>query len=411
MSCTVSFRKTFVATGILAILPCMLLAQEHAADEARSPGTAPDVAVLHVDSESLLRVNFPDPKSWGRVKKGSLLEGHLSLPLYAGDQIAAPADSTIRVTVSAVERIRENLGFWRKTGRAIVRAFNPLETSHPAEHRVELSAADLLLSTGEVLPLDTRVLRAASGAMVRPKTKSLSAPGAAQGKDKNSRTLLLALRRPAFFPAPAQLNVAPGTAEGERGVARAYMLTAVRASQNHQDDTFRAELAEPVRLTDRVLAPHTVVEGTVVRSVPPRMLSRAGKLNLRVDRVVPPDGEPLRVSGSLSAAETNTQTRFALDEEGTLHGRKPGIVNGLVDLGYAYVLGKVSDDLAETPIRAIGASMSDAAVANAARYVGLGTSLAFLLTRRGRDVYLPKYALIEIDFGRLSHVPTVADRD
>jgi hypothetical protein len=106
------------------------------------------------------------------------------------------------------------------------------------------------------------------------------------------------------------------------------------------------------------------------------------------------------VSGSLSSAEADTQARFALDEEGTLHGRKPGIVNGLVDLGYAYALGKVSDDISETPIRAIGASMSDAAVANTARYVGLGTALAFLITRHGRDVYLPKYSVIEIDFGR-----------
>ena len=34
--------------------------------------------------------------------------------------------------------------------------------------------------------------------------------------------------------------------------------------------------------------------------------------------------------------------------------------------------------------------------------VGLGSSLAFLITRRGRDVFLPKCALIEIDFGRVS---------
>jgi hypothetical protein len=141
------------------------------------------------------------------------------------------------------------------------------------------------------------------------------------------------------------------------------------------------------------------------------MLSRAGSLSLRVDRIVPRAGEPLRVSGSLSAAEADAQGRFSLDEEGTLHGRKPGIVNGLIDLGYAYALGKVSDDIAETPIRAMGASMSDAAVANAARYVGLGTSVAFLLTRRGRDVYLPKYALIEIDLGRAGKTASTANRD
>jgi hypothetical protein len=70
-------------------------------------------------------------------------------------------------------------------------------------------------------------------------------------------------------------------------------------------------------------------------------------------------------------------------------------------LGIAYAVGKVTDDVAETPIRAVGAAMSDAAVANAARYFGLGASAVFLVTRHGRDVYLPRYSEIEIDFGRL----------
>lgn len=80
-------------------------------------------------------------------------------------------------------------------------------------------------------------------------------------------------------------------------------------------------------------------------------------------------------------------------------------------MGYSYFLGKISDDISETPIRAIGASMSDAAVASAARYVGLGTSLAFLITRHGRDVYLPKYALIEIELGRVSETASNEKHD
>jgi hypothetical protein len=200
----------------------------------------------------------------------------------------------------------------------------------------------------------------------------------------------------------------PLIAAGKHHAARAYLLTALRASQNHAGDTFQAQLAEPVRVAGRVFAPRTVVEGTVVRSVAPRMLSRAGRLYLRVDRIVPPEGEPLRVGGSLSAAEADAQARFAVDEEGTLHGRKPGMINGLVDLGYAYFLGKISDDISETPIRAIGASVSDAAVANAARYVGLGAAATFLIIRHGRDVYLPKYSLIEIDFGRVSETAAAA---
>ena len=92
---------------------------------------------------------------------------------------------------------------------------------------------------------------------------------------------------------------------------------------------------------------------------------------------------------------------MALDEEGTLRGLKPGLKNALVDLGYAYAIGKVADDVAETPIRAVGATMSDAAVANAARYFGLSASAIFLVTRHGRDVQLQKYAEIEIEFGRV----------
>jgi len=72
-----------------------------------------------------------------------------------------------------------------------------------------------------------------------------------------------------------------------------------------------------------------------------------------------------------------------------LRGLRPGVKNAVVDLSIAYAIGKVTDDIAETPIRAIVATMSDAAVANAARYFGLGASAVFLVTRHGRDVNLP----------------------
>ena len=103
--------------------------------------------------------------------------------------------------------------------------------------------------------------------------------------------------------------------------------------------------------------------------------------------------------------EAEAGAKYAVDEEGGLRGLRPGVANALVDLGIAYAVGKLSDDLAETPIRAIGTALSDAAVANAARYFGLGASAAFLITRHGRDVYLPRYSEMEIDFGRLTEQP------
>ena len=411
MSRTACLRKTILVACTLAILPCVLSAQEHSAEEKTPAAVTPGLPAAHVGSDTLLRAVFPGHKNWGRVAKGSKLEGRLSLPLYAGEEIVAPADSVVRITVNSVEKVREPLGFWQKSGRAIVRAFNPLETNHPAEYHVELSSADLLTPTGEVRPLDVRVLRASSGVMVQPNSGALKSTGTERGKNKAGNILLMSLSREASSSATAGHGLAPVNAAAEQRSAQAYMLTGLRASTNHQGDNFRAQLAEPVRIGGRVFAPGTVVEGTVVRRVPPRMLSRAGRLYLQVDRIVPENGEPLRVGGSLSAAEADSQTRFALDEEGTLHGRKPGMLNGLVDIGYAYLIGKVSDDIAETPIRAIGAAMSDAAVANAARYVGLGASAVFLITRHGRDVYIPKYSLIEIDFGRVNETSAAANSD
>jgi hypothetical protein len=411
MGGTACLRKAILVACTLAILPCVIGAQEHIAEEKVPVAVAPAISAAPGESDTLVRAVFPGHKNWGHVEKGTMLEGRLSLPLYAREEMVAPADSVVRITVNSAEQIREPLGFWRKSGRAIVRAFNPLETNHPAEYHVELRAADLLMPTGEVRPLEVRVLRASSGVMVQPKSGSLKSAGGEREKSKAGNILLMALSREASSSVTAWHGLAPLNAASEQRSGRAYMLTGLRASTNHQGDTFRAQLAEPVRIGRRVFAPGTAVEGTVVRRVPPRMLSRAGKLYLRVDRIVPTEGEPLRVGGSLSAAEADAQSRFALDEEGTLLGRKPGMLNGLVDIGYAYFVGKVSDDIAETPIRAIGAAMSDAAVANAARYVGLGSSLVFLITRHGRDVYMPKYSLIEIDFGRMTETSAAAKVD
>ena len=121
-----------------------------------------------------------------------------------------------------------------------------------------------------------------------------------------------------------------------------------------------------------------------------------------MDHVTAETGERLDIPGTLSGAEADTQMRFNLDEEGVLRGRKPGLQNALVDFGISYAIGKSSDDIAETPIRALGAAMNDATVANSARYIGLAGAVTYLVTRHGRDVRLPKYAEIDIALGRVN---------
>jgi hypothetical protein len=106
MSRASCLRKTILVACTLAILPCVLGAQEHTAEEKAPVAATPAVPAAHVESESLLRAAFPGHKNWGRVEKGSKLEGRLSLPLYAGEEMVAPADSMVRITVNSAEKIR-----------------------------------------------------------------------------------------------------------------------------------------------------------------------------------------------------------------------------------------------------------------------------------------------------------------
>src|SRR5262249_14143248 len=140
------------------------------------------------------------------------------------------------------------------------------------------------------------------------------------------------------------------------GKARAFLLERLSASRNRPGDRFEAVLAEPARVGGHDFAAGSLVEGKVVRSAPPRMLSRAGSLQLQVDRLVS-SHETIAVTGNLSGIEAGWKT-VVLDEEGRLRGLKPGLKNALVDLGYAYAIGKVADDAAEAPLGAVGAAMS-----------------------------------------------------
>ena len=386
------------------------------------PVEAQELAVRNIaGSENSFSATRPSPqlgelisvelaiKNWKQVHKGDVLEGHLALPVYSGQQRILPRGATIHLTIESIEKVSEKTGAWKKIGRGIVQAFSPLEKSALPEYNVKLRQADIVSADGQRLVMDAEVLRAGSGVLTeaerrRGKSKAngdtLEQADSGQNKKKKhtSARMLLNVEK-AILPKAEKLPGNDQLGPAPEGKARAFLLNGLSASRNHPGDRFQAVLAEPARVDGHDLDAGSLVEGKVVRSTPPRMLSRAGSLHLQVDRVVS-STETIAVTGSLSGIEAGRKT-VALDEEGTMRGLKPGLKNALIDLGYAYAIGKVVDDMAETPIRAAGAAMSDAAVANAARYFGLGASVIFLVTRHGRDVQLPKYGEIEIELGRI----------
>ena len=368
--------------------------------ESTAPVAAPG---LQIQQGTLLQVDLARRTDWKHLARNSVVEGNLMLPVFVGNQIAIPEGTKVSLMIESVRKVGEESGAWKKAGHALVRAFNPIEKGRPVEYAIRVSRTEIETLQASLMVAAT-ALRAGYAVMIEPKVGKAGAVHSVQapsGSNKRRQTVILQLEADVLVPTSTVPKIDAASEFRVRNV-HAFLLTQLSASHSRKDDAFQARLAEPVRLGEKFFEEGSLVEGTVSQSARPRMLSRAGSLHLRIDRITSPRGESIAATGALGGVEAEPGAKYELDEEGGLRGLKPGVTNAVVDLSIAYTVGKVTDDLAETPIRALGAAMSDAAIANAARYFGLGGSAVFLITRRGRDVYLPRYSEIEIDFGRLS---------
>jgi hypothetical protein len=386
-------RRISLWLGVSLLFVQPGVGQDRALTAEAAPPTSAQEAVP-IERGTFLQVELTERVNWKHVGHDAHVEGRLKLPVFAGREAVIPSGTKVDLTIDSVKKL-DDAGKWKKAGNAVVRAFNPLERSRPAEYVIQLSKAELEGPQGPLAVAATAV-RAGRTVMIETRTGSRNR-GKRPDAAKSQQTVLLQLNERLQWPALQQIKSEDPT--GERK-AHAFLLTQLSASHSKEGDPFQARLAEPVNLGEHWFEAGSLLEGKVSRSTPARMLSRAGALHLHIERITSPAGISIASSGNLAGVEAEKGAKYVLDEEGGLRGLKPGVTNALVDLSIAYALGKVTDDIAETPIRAVGAAMSDAAVANAARYFGLGASAVFLLTRHGRDVRLPQYSEIEVDFGR-----------
>ena len=88
-----------------------------------------------------------------------------------------------------------------------------------------------------------------------------------------------------------------------------------------------------------------------------------------------PACESVAIPASLSAAEADDK-RVWMDSEGEVHGGSRTKKRAALDLGLAYLTGKIADDLLEEGLKmGLGAAVSGSAAVGA-RYVGIGVGLA-----------------------------------
>jgi hypothetical protein len=116
--------------------------------------------------------------------------------------------------------------------------------------------------------------------------------------------------------------------------------------------------------------------------------------------VTNPAGVSEPISASLVGAELDSRSHTTLNSEGQLKGERPGKAWLAINLGMTAGIAKVADDGTQLLIEALISSATDVSTAGTARIAASCVSAVLLLTRRGRDVVLPKFTEMEIIFDR-----------
>jgi hypothetical protein len=175
----------------------------------------------------------------------------------------------------------------------------------------------------------------------------------------------------------------------------------VSASKSKRGDVVQARLLEPVMSNARVMLPAgSLIEGKVVKSIPPRWGSRAGSLSLAFTTLTLPGGNLIPITASLSGAELDQRSHTKIDAEGRLHGEHPGKAWMAINIGTSIGLAKVSDDTIQVIIEAIISTATDVSTAGSGRIAAAAVSGVFMVTRHGRDVMIPRFTEMDISLDR-----------
>ncbi len=359
------------------------------------------LAYAQTPSDLFVKVQLNDTIKTSKLQPGDVVAGTVLRDVYSADRKVISAGSPIRLTVDRLEkRRRAPNDYWPW----VIQAFTPRHESFPIFRQATVTPSD-----GPEVPLQVSWF-----AMRRE--RQIDAPPAqspSQTKTKASKTkqsappqiiTLEASRANEMSSVPTQtastlthgpISLPPGT-EG-----KIILLDDLSAGKNLPGDAFHARLIEPIHLDSGVTLPEgTLLQGTVTRRTPPRMLSRAGSIFLTFTRLQLPGGAPSPVSASITAAQLDQRSHTRIDREGQLRGDRPGKAWMLINVGVTAGIAKEVDDGTQLVIEALVSTATDASTAGTARIAATCASGLFMLTRHGRDVVLPKFTEMSVMFDR-----------
>jgi hypothetical protein len=394
-----SKRLSLPAAAGIALLFAATTA--YAGSASQQPQSTPSAA------ENLyLKVKPEQPVKNSALKPGDVLEGKLVQDVFSGDRKILAVGSSIRLTVDKLEwrrRLRNDHWPW------LIKVFTPRHERYPT-----FKSALAVGPEGTEIPLQVSLLSIAREVEVR-------SPGTTRNSGEREPATVAVSRVPggkgdvtltlqATEVTPAPENNAVATADPGALIAgtqaKVVLLDAVSASRNHPGDLVQARVIQPIWSGSRLVLPEgTLLQGRVVKSVPPRTLSRAGSLHLEFTDLTLPGGASNHVSASLSSVVADRASHFRIDPEGAIHAQHPGKAWMLINVGTTAGIAKEVDDATQLLIEAIISTATDASTAGTSRIVSTCISGIFMLTRHGRDVVLPKFAELSITFDRPVSLP------
>src|SRR5271166_4481600 len=366
------------------------------------------------DSGLYLKVQLSHPLKLSKLKAGDALDGELARDVYSSDRELFSAGSEVRMAVDHMEkRGRLPDDHWR----GVVKLFTPRHEKYPVFKTAVVSKAGSeselkvsLISISRVREVHAQAKKKKSGTLGdEAGAVEVSKSGGLYGPKKLAAPIMV------LEASSAESTNSPSPTSGEGAApelsgletlpagteCKILLLGGVSASKSKAGDAVQARLLEPVLMNSKVVLPAgSLFEGKVVKKTPPRWGSRAGSLYLTFTGLTMPGGNLIPISASLAGAELDRRSHTKIDAEGQLHGEHPGKAWMAINIGVTAGLAKEVDDGTQLIIEAIVSTATDASTAGTARIVSSCISGIYMVSRRGRDVVLPRFTEMEISLDR-----------
>jgi len=368
-------------------------------------------------SSLYVKVQLDSPVKLSKLKPGDVVEGKLSRDVYSSDRKVFAAGSNVHLPVDHMEkRKREPNDHWP----GVIKLFTPRHENYPVFKTATISGANgesslqvSLISISRRREVHAQAKKKGSG----PQAGNVEVSPSNTTKESQKTiapTMILeafpvgdlglpstSLSSGAESAATAVPDISVNETLPAGTVCKILLLGDVSASKSMPGDTVQARLIEPVLLNSRLVLPAgTVVEGKVVKKTPPRWGSRAGSLALTFSSLMLPGGNMVPIAGSLSQAELDRRSHTKIDSEGELRGEHPGKAWMAINIGVTAGIAKEADDTLQLIIEAFVSTATDASTAGVGRIAASVASGIYMVSRKGRDVVIPRFTEMDITLDR-----------